>query len=197
MPEIVFAIATPQRRLRGKLIGMVRLYLVRHAAAEELPEGMRFADPQRALTVRGRRRFRRSARIFARLDEEVGLILASPLLRSVQTAELLASALRKDEVRVLDKLLPEAEVPMLLERLSALAETSVALVSHKRLLCKLAVVLAGVPLEDATRLQLKHGAIARIDVRTLSAGASGKPRWWLGPAAESIQSGLPLLDACT
>jgi phosphohistidine phosphatase len=170
----------------------VRLYLIRHAVAEDQPENMRFADPLRALTARGRRRFRRSARAFARLGEEVGLILSSPMLRSVQTAELLAAALRQDEVRVLDELRPDAGVPLLLERLSELGVESVALVGHKRLLCELAIVLAGVPFEDATRLRFKRGAIARIDVRKLSAAASGKPRWWLGPDGEPLRDGLPL-----
>jgi phosphohistidine phosphatase len=171
---------------------MVRLYLVRHAVAEEAAEGLRFADPLRALTARGRRRFRRSARVFARLGEDLDLIFSSPVLRAVQTAELLAGALRHDEVRVLDELRPDAAVPPLLARLSELEATSVALVGHKRLLCDLAVILAGVPLEDAERLRLKRGAIARIDVRKLCADVSGKPRWWLGPSGESVRDGLPL-----
>jgi len=170
---------------------MVRLYLIRHAVAEE-PAAERFVDPGRALTGKGRRRFRRSARTFAKLGEEVDAICTSPILRAVQTAELLAAALGHDEVRVLDELRPDAGILPLLARLSDLEVASVALVGHKRLLCDLAVALAGVSFEDAARLRLKRGAIARIDVRKLAADASGKPRWWLAPQGLSVRDGLPL-----
>jgi phosphohistidine phosphatase len=171
---------------------MIRLYLVRHAIAEELPEGQRFADPVRALTAKGRRRFRRSARAFADMGEEVDVICTSPLLRAVQTAELLASALRHDEVKVVDELLPDAAVAPLLVRLAELGAQSAALVGHKRLLCDLAGTLAGLPLEDAGRLRLKRGTIVRIDVRKLAANGPARPRWWLGPEAGPVRDGLPL-----
>jgi phosphohistidine phosphatase len=171
---------------------MLRLYLVRHAVAEDLPEGLRFGDPLRALTARGRRRFRRGAQAFAQLEEGVDLILSSPVLRAVQTAELLAAALGHDDVRILDELGPDSGAPRLLGRLSSLGVTSAALVGHKRLLSELAVALAGVPIEDAARLRLKRGAIARIDVRKLTGETCGKPRWWLGPSAGPLRDGLPL-----
>jgi phosphohistidine phosphatase len=181
-------------------VAMIRLYLVRHAIAEELPDGQRFADPMRALTAKGRRRFRRSARAFAEMGEEVDVICTSPLLRAVQTAEVLAAALRHDEVKVLDELLPESAVPPLLLRLAELGAQSAALVGHKRLLCDLAGTLAGLPvedtarlrLEDTARLRLKRGTIVRIDVRKLSANAMARPRWWLGPEAGPLRDGLPL-----
>ena len=170
----------------------MRIYLVRHAVAEELGEEMRFADAQRSLTAKGRRRFRRNARAFARLGENVQLVCTSPLVRAVQTAELLAAALGHDQVVVLDELRSDAAVEPLLRRIATFDVGSLALVGHKRLLCDLAVTLANVPLEDALRLRLKRGAIARIDVRNLAKDARGKPRWWLGPQGETIQNGLPL-----
>jgi phosphohistidine phosphatase len=171
---------------------MVRLYLVRHAVAADGDESQPFTDHLRALTEKGRRRFRRSARAFASLGESIDLVCTSPVLRAVQTAEILASSLGHDEVRVLDELQPGAGVPLLLERLSELGTASIVLVGHKRLLCDLAVTLAGLPIEQALRLHLKRGAIARIDVRKLSGHASGEPRWWLAPATDALQDGLPL-----
>jgi phosphohistidine phosphatase len=166
---------------------MLRLYLVRHAVAEEPAEGSRFADPIRALTPKGRRRFRRSAKAFADVGDSVGAIYTSPLLRSVQTAELLAAALHVDEVTVLDELRPDAAVAPLLARLAELGATSAALVGHKRLLCDLAAGIAGV---DREQVHLKRGTIARFDVRKLQPEASGKPRWWLEPLG-SLRNGLP------
>lgn len=171
---------------------MVRLYLIRHAVADEPIEGLRFAEPLRSLTAKGRRRFRRSAKTFAALGEEVDAIFSSPILRAVQTAELLSAALQEDEVHVLDELRPDAAVAPLIARLAGMQPLAVALVGHKRLLCELAAALAGVPLEEAARIRLKRGAIARIDVHKLRADGLGKPRWWLAPAAASVQEGLPL-----
>src|ERR1700694_2322478 len=98
----------------------MRIYLIRHAIAEEAPKGSRFADPLRALSAKGRRRFRRSARRFAELGEAVDAILTSPALRAVQTAEILAAALHSDEVQILDELTADGAPAPLLSRLAAL-----------------------------------------------------------------------------
>lgn len=170
----------------------MRLYLVRHAIAEDSPKGARFADPVRALTAKGRRRFRRSARRFAELGEEVDAIFTSPVLRAVQTAEILAGALHSDDVQVMDELHPDGAPAPLLSRLARLSARSVALVGHNRLLCEIAAMLADVPFEDAARIRLKRGSILRIDVRKLGAAASGKARWWLAADGDSPLAGLPL-----
>ena len=173
---------------------MVRLYLVRHAIAEEPAGGAPRADAFRALTAKGRRRFRRGARAFARLGEDVELICSSPILRAVQTAELLASALGRDDVRVLEELGRNGAVAQLLAVLPTLGVGSVALVGHRRLLKELAVMLSGVAFGEAARVRLKRGAIARIDARKMSAD-SGEPRWWLAPAGQPVRDGLPLEGA--
>ena len=169
------------------------MYLVRHAIAAEPEEGAPLEDALRALTAKGRRRFQRSARAFARLGEEVELVCTSPVLRAVQTAELLAAALGHDEVRVLEELRRSGGIGPLLAKLSTLEVRSVALVGHRRLLKELAVTLSGVALGEAARVRFKRGAIARIDVRRMSAD-SGAPRWWLAPSGKPLRDGLPLLD---
>ncbi|HTO95426.1 MAG TPA: histidine phosphatase family protein [Myxococcales bacterium] len=172
---------------------MIRLYLVRHAVATEPGEGAPPDDALRALTARGRRRFRKNARAFAGLGEEVELICTSPVLRAVQTAELLAAAVGHDEVQVLEELRRSGGVGALLEKLSTLQVRSLALVGHRRLLKELAVVLSGIAVGQASRVRFKRGAIARIDVRKMSAD-SGAPRWWLAPSGKPLRDGLPLHD---
>ena len=172
---------------------MIRLYLVRHAIAAEPAGEPAPADGLRALTAKGRRRFRRSARAFAELGEEVELVCTSPVLRAVQTAELLAGALGHDEVRVLEELRRNGRVEPLLAILSSLEVRSIALVGHRRLLKELAVNLSGIAFAEAARVRFKRGAIARIDVRKMSAD-SGAPRWWLAPSGRPLRDGLPLQD---
>jgi len=68
------------------------IHLVRHAEAversPELPEEHRF------LTPRGRKRFRKAAASLRKSGIEPEVILTSPLIRAVQTAEILAQALK-------------------------------------------------------------------------------------------------------
>jgi phosphohistidine phosphatase len=66
----------------------LKLYVMRHGPAEDRADsGM---DSDRALTAPGRERVRAVARLLAELDEEPLTILTSPLVRAVQTAEIVA-----------------------------------------------------------------------------------------------------------
>src|SRR5712691_7627004 len=93
---------------------MIRIYLVRHGIAVDPSEKGTLDDDSRPLTAKGRRRFRRLARAFAQLGEIPDFTFTSPLVRAVQTAEILAGALRVAEVGILDELRPEAGVGRLL-----------------------------------------------------------------------------------
>lgn len=66
------------------------LYLLRHEEAEPAASG---PDGHRTLTPHGRARMHRTGRRFAQLGEPIDLILTSPLVRAVQTAEILATNL--------------------------------------------------------------------------------------------------------
>lgn len=72
----------------------MELLLVRHAIAED-PTADR-PDALRALTARGRRRFREAVGGLAGLGLQVDLVLHSPWLRARQTAELMAPLLSAD-----------------------------------------------------------------------------------------------------
>lgn len=69
----------------------MKLFIVRHAAAiertSEVPEGLRYLTPQ------GRAFIRKTARTMLKKGMEPCLILTSPLVRAVQTADILAEAL--------------------------------------------------------------------------------------------------------
>ncbi len=69
----------------------MRVVLVRHAAAIERSAGI--SEERRYLTPEGRVFFRKTARTMVKKGVEPDLILTSPLLRAVQTADILAEAL--------------------------------------------------------------------------------------------------------
>ncbi|HUR33384.1 MAG TPA: histidine phosphatase family protein, partial [Vicinamibacterales bacterium] len=70
---------------------MVELYLIRHAVAEE--RGDRWPDDaKRPLSDDGVTRMRKAAKGLVRLGLRLDVVLASPLVRTRQTAEIVAAA---------------------------------------------------------------------------------------------------------
>lgn len=68
----------------------MKLYLFRHAEAEDLGKGGTFLDEQRQLTEKGRADAKKMGAYLKQKQRKINLILHSPLLRAVQTAEILA-----------------------------------------------------------------------------------------------------------
>lgn len=107
------------------------IHIVRHAEAVErtpqIPEEHRF------LTRRGRRRFRKAAKSLVTLDIDPDVILSSPLIRSVQTADILAEKLGyKRDLIVAAELGPGFRPDALDELLKQYPQaTEVALVGHE------------------------------------------------------------------
>jgi phosphohistidine phosphatase len=69
----------------------MKLIFVRHAEALDRTAAM--TDEMRYLTSEGRGSFRKTARTLLKQGVEPSLILTSPLIRAVQTAEILAETL--------------------------------------------------------------------------------------------------------
>lgn len=171
----------------------IRLYLVRHSTAVAAG-GRWLGDAGRGLTAEGRSRFRRVAAAFAALpDERVHLLFTSPLVRAVQTAEILAQAAGIDEVRVLAELRPDTAVGDLLAALATAVEAGqgVALVTHEPLVSRTVAGLARLPVHEAVRVEFGAGAVARVDVDALPHGP-GRPVFWLDPRTCGRHGGAPI-----
>ncbi|HEX4300197.1 MAG TPA: histidine phosphatase family protein [Gammaproteobacteria bacterium] len=71
-----------------------RVLVVRHAQAEEPAEAAREGrgEKERELTREGRRKMHEAARGLTTLIEHIDLLATSPLVRAVQTADILAEA---------------------------------------------------------------------------------------------------------
>jgi len=164
-----------------------KIYLVRHAIARD-PDEWKGPDDSRPLNPKGRRKFRETARAFAKLGDRVDLLCTSPLVRAVQTAELLADALDLDEVCVLEELRPEVPVQRLLERAAELPAKRVALVGHDPQLSGAAAALGSV---EPARVDFPKGAIVRFDVDD-PAARKAEARWWLEPGEKKPHDGLPV-----
>jgi phosphohistidine phosphatase len=170
----------------------MEIFLVRHGiAVERESEG---PDAFRPLTEKGRRRFRKTARSFARLGCKLDLVLTSPLVRAVQTAEILAGEAKHGEVGILEELDPKYDAADLLKALRKRANgsRSVALVGHEPQLSSVLAALAGV---EAESLDLKKGAIVRLEARDPSQRGSAAAIWSLKPRSKTVKKGLPLAKA--
>src|SRR6267142_2795638 len=175
-------------RLSPEAGHVMQLYVVEHGIAVEGGEGV--PDEWRPLTDKGRRRFQKTARAFGKLGRKLDLILTSPLVRAVQTAEILAGETEPEEVAVLAELDPKFDAEAVREAVASRAgkAEAVAIVGHEPQLSSVLAALSGV---SQAEIDLDKGAIVRVDVSTLTDGASADPRWWLKPKG-TRKKGLPL-----
>lgn len=121
----------------------MEIYLVRHAEALERTEGL--ADEIRHLTRRGRKQAAKQARRLKKNKLRPERIITSPLVRAVQTAELLAAELGKDAVVTAHPALSsEADAMSAVSLIREAGKAhSLMLVGHEPLLSNLAALLLG------------------------------------------------------
>jgi phosphohistidine phosphatase len=154
------------------------LYLVRHAiAAERGPDWP--DDDKRPLTERGMARFREGVAGLAWMRVAVDEVVTSPLVRAVQTAELLAAGIGgRPPVRVLPALAPGHAPDETMRHLSDVASRRrLALVGHEPGLGELAAHLVGA----GRALAFRKGGVCRIDLESLHADQPGALIWVLPP----------------
>ena len=111
----------------------MELYIVRHGIAIDREDPKCPADPERFLTEEGIEKSRQAAKGVAEIASVPDLILTSPYLRALQTAELFADVLEysKNKIRKSDLLLPGAEPMQLFRELAKDKElSSVFVVGH-------------------------------------------------------------------
>jgi phosphohistidine phosphatase len=137
----------------------VKLYLVRHAEAIE--RSSTTPDASRYLTTKGRLSFRKIARRARQAGAAPDVIFTSPLLRSVQTAEILAERLKhKGAVVVSKELSPGFDLRALRALLvDAGNPAEAAFVGHEPDLGGIAAALISVP----GGFPLRKGAIVAVE----------------------------------
>ena len=158
--------------------GPYQLYLIRHGVAEERGDAWP-DDSKRPLSEEGMERLQRSTRGLARLDVWIDLVLTSPLVRTRQTADLVASAFDpRPSIITVESLAPGGTYPSLVADLEKHArKTRVALVGHEPGIGELAARLIG----SRHSFEFKKGAVCRIDVDEIPPVGPGDLRWMLTP----------------
>jgi phosphohistidine phosphatase len=138
----------------------MKLYLIRHAEAVERTGTMPDAD--RYLTPKGRSAFRGIARLVRGAGIAPDIIFTSPLLRAVQTAEILAERLKYDGTVAVSKDLSPGFDHRALRSLLAEAGNpgEAAFVGHEPDLGDLAAALLALP----GGFPLRKGAVVALEV---------------------------------
>jgi phosphohistidine phosphatase len=158
--------------------GPYELYLIRHAIAEERGDTWP-DDDKRPLSDDGMSRMRKASRGLHRVGVSLDVVLTSPLVRTRQTAEIVAAAMsQRPSIVAVDALAPGGGYAALAAELEKHGRKNrIALVGHEPGIGELAARLIG----SRHAIEFKKGAVCRIDVDELPPTGPGELRWFLTP----------------
>lgn len=160
----------------------MQIYVLRHGIAEESAPGGRDAD--RSLIEDGRRKLREVLRLASNANVLPGLILTSPYLRAVQTAEVAADALGyKDILLQTDVLIPSSRPENAWDEIRLhQGVQQLMLVGHEPLLGMLIAYLLGAP---SIQVDMKKAGLVRIDLSGFGSHPRGILKWMAVPKLAS------------
>jgi phosphohistidine phosphatase len=154
----------------------IELLLLRHADAGD-PGGWSRPDAERPLSPKGHRQAARVARWLTTIGHKPDVILSSPKVRAAETAVAVADAF---EMRVTDepRLAESFGIRVLEEMLHDSGDPArPMIVGHDPDFSELATLLSGAPLE------MRKGALVRIDIEPPFEPGGGTLRWLVPPDA--------------
>ncbi len=136
----------------------MKLYFLRHGIAD-WPDWDPARAHERPLTKDGVKKMKDQAQALAELDIQIDAVLSSPYARAYQTADIVAGKLGL-EVKIEPRLAPGFNADKLKEIAAAFSDNqALLLVGHEP---NLSMVIA--ELTGGGRVQMKKGALARVDV---------------------------------
>jgi phosphohistidine phosphatase len=150
----------------------MKLYLLRHGIAD-WPDWDPARDHERPLTRDGVKKMKEQAKALADLDVKIDAVLSSPYARAYQTADIVAAKLGLD-VKTEPLLAPGFNRDKLKKIAASFSEEqALLLVGHEPTLSLVIAELIG-----GGRVQMKKGALARVDVNR---ELQGELVWLLQP----------------
>jgi phosphohistidine phosphatase len=156
----------------------MQVYILRHGIAEDIKPGG--SDADRALTNEGRKKLREVLRLAEKADVVPSLIITSPLIRAVQTAEAVIEVLgyANDLLRT-EALLPSSEPEDVWQEIrTQQGVMQLMIVGHEPLLSRLIAFLLN---SSALMIDVKKGALIRIDIDSFGPQPRGLLKWMVVP----------------
>lgn len=167
----------------------MQILIIRHAIAEDRETFARTgeSDDRRPLTEKGRSRMRKAAAGLKRLIE-IDMVAHSPLVRAVQTAEILKSEFPATELAEVPELAPGKGAESLAHWLGFVSrKATVALVGHEPDLSEfVAWLTTGAP---RSFISLKKGGAVLLECQDQPGPGSATLLWALPPAYLRYLSG--------
>lgn len=155
------------------------LYVVRHAIAAE--RGPNYPDDrERPLTREGIARFKQAVEGLKTLDVEIDLVVTSPLVRAMHTAELLVAGIGgKPRLETLDALAPGGRSATVMEALAKFAKrySRIAIVGHEPDLGELTAKL----LRARGTIEFKKGAVCCLELDGATPTGPATLKWLMPP----------------
>ncbi len=159
----------------------MRLTIMRHAIAAPHGTPGFASDNDRQLTEEGRLQARQAAAGLKRLKLDVAMVIASPLVRAMQTAQEVAGVLGlRTPIREMAQLTPDADPAATSSALKAFAaHESVLLVGHEP---HLSAWIAELVSKNGMSVLMKKASVACVEVeRVPPPQGSGLLRWLMTP----------------
>ena len=151
------------------------LYFLRHGRAEHTAG---IIDAERKLTERGMAELRGAAELWRRVNLRPQVVLTSPLVRAVETAELVSAALGGRRTPVIDhRLAPGAGWPELAQAMADHPSAHrVLFVGHQPDFGEVVELLTG-----ASSVRLRPGGLACVEFPGTPEPGTGELAWLLDP----------------
>jgi len=160
----------------------MNLHILRHGLAEDRSKPGYKKDADRPLTPKGKQRLWRVAEAIEEMELEFDAIISSPFLRATQTAEIVAEALDlRKKLATTEHLTPNGNPKLLLEYIHQIkpAPKDVLIVGHEPYLSQLiGLLVAG---NTNALIDLKKGALCKLEIETLRCGRCATLAWLLSP----------------
>lgn len=141
---------------------MVRVLVIRHAVAFERDRRRWPDDGKRPLTTEGIQKFRKGARGLARLAGPAEQVLTSPLVRAVQTAEILTAVTGWPAALEVPHLAPGQSTQQALALIREHSAGCLAVVGHEPGLSRLVAIAIGGTASRAS-IALKKSGVACLE----------------------------------
>jgi phosphohistidine phosphatase len=161
---------------------MMDIYILRHAVAVSREEYQGQEDASRPLTPKGEKEMRKAAKGMKEMGVEFDLLLSSPYLRCVQTAEIVNNVFKRPvEIEFSKHLKPEGASKELMEEINRKyrARRSLLLVGHEPYLSALITLWLG-GFENMA-IELKKGGLCKLTANRLTHGRCATLEWLLTP----------------
>ena len=160
----------------------MQLLIIRHAVAEdkEAYAATGQDDSLRPLTKAGRKKMRAVAAGLRGIAPSVNVIATSPVVRAVETADIVAEAFKRPESHKIEALIPDRAPSQFVDWLHTIESPDVvAAVGHEPHLGRLISWL--VSARKQSWVELKKGGACLLDLGTAPSAGTARLLWALTP----------------